>query len=400
MKPLNGVKIIDFSQGHGASLATAILADFGAEVIKIENTASPDPAKNWAPVKNGGSAYYTYLNRGKKSAALDLGKEEAKNIVRTMIKGADVVCENLDYGVMEAMGFDYDLLRKDNPGLIYASLLPFGKTGPLKTKRAMDIQIEAMSGIMDVTGFKDSKPIKAGTPFGYHVGATYLAMAIVLALINKEKTGCGQRVDISNVDALYTLLPIESFLQTYTPENVQWPPRYANYTPSICPYDTFEAKDGYVTIAFSTDAQFFKFCDVFGLDEIKSDPRYASNLSRSNNYEDSLRPAMAAVFAKMSKDDIIRMLEGARLVCSVVNTIDEAMDNEQLAVRNMLVDVNDKAVGKIKIPGTVIKMEGTPGSISAGAPVTGEDTAACMEEAGFTAEQVKAFADRKIIETN
>lgn len=397
MRPLEGIKVIDFTQGHGGSLTTMILADFGAEVIKVENLGAGDLSRQWEPKKNGNSAYYTYLNRGKKSVSVNMETEEGRLIIKKLIRNADIVCENLEFGAMDKMGFSYDALKQDNPGLIYASLTGFGKTGPLKDVKALDLQIQAMSGIMDITGFQEGPPTKVGAAFASHVGGTYMAMAINLALIHRKKSGEGQKIDIAMLDALETLLPIESFLLTYT-QNVQQPPRFGNYTPSICPYDTFETNDGFVTIAFSTDVQFRKFCELFSLDEIANDERYATNKSRSDNYSSSLRQKIADVFINMSKFDIEKILEDAKLCGAAVCTVAESMESTQLAVRNMLPEVNDKLMGKIKIPGTVIKLKDTPGGVITGAPELGEHTAYYLVEVGYSSEQIKHLIDNGIVE--
>ena len=256
MKPLEGVKIVDFTQAHAGSLATMLLSDFGAEVMKIERPGVGDLARYWAPMKDGNSAYYTYLNRGKKSISVNASSPEGKEIIFGLIKDADVVCENFKYGSMERMGLSYEEIKKVNPEIIYASLNGFGQTGPMKKTIGLDLQLQAMSGLMDRTGFPDGPPTKAGPAMGDQLSGTYLAMAINLALVHKKKTGKGQKIDIAILDCLFSIL--EAAPMTYCLTG-SVPERVGNSYPSISPYDTFRAADGYVSIGISTDRQWQKF---------------------------------------------------------------------------------------------------------------------------------------------
>lgn len=395
MKPLHGVKIVDFTQAHAGSLATMILADFGAEVIKIERAGVGDLARYWEPIKDGNSGYYAHLNRGKKSISLNVATEEGKEIILKLVKDADVVCENFKYGSMERMGLTYDVLKKENPGLIFASLNGFGQTGPFKDTIGLDLQLQAMSGLMDRVGFPDGPPTKVGAAMGDQLSGTYMAMAINLALIQKKKTGEGQRVDIAILDSLFSIL--EAAPMTYCLKG-EVPMRVGNSYPSISPYDTFKASDGYVSIGISTDGQWKKFCIALGMDEVGKDERYATNESRGDHYETGLKQAIEEVTSKMSKFEIEKVLRDARLACGAVCTVGEAMGTEQIKVRNMLVEVEDKALGNITIPGTVIKMSETPGGFSEGAPLLGEHTRFYLDQLGYSKDQISDLLEKKIAE--
>lgn len=395
MKALEGIKVVDFTQAHAGSLATMLLADFGAEVIKIERAGVGDLARYWAPMKDGNSAYYSYLNRGKKSMSINASKEEGKEIIRKLVKDADVVCENFKYGSMERMGLSYEELKKINPNIIYASLNGFGQTGPMKETIGLDLQLQAMSGLMDRTGFPDGPPTKVGAAMGDQLSGTYMALAINLALVHKKKTGEGQRVDIAILDSLFSIL--EAAPMTYCLKG-EVPPRVGNSYPSISPYDTFKAKDGYVSIGISTDRQWCKFCSALGMDDLAKDERYMTNESRGDNYELGLKAAIEEVTGKMSKFEVEKKLRDARLACGAVYTVTEAMESEQIKVRNMLVEVEEKALGKVTIPGTVIKMNETPGVIEYGAPLLGEHTKYYLEKLGYSQEKIQELCDKKIIE--
>ena len=285
MKPLEGIKVVDFTQAHAGSLCTMLLSDFGAEVIKIERPGVGDLARYWAPFKDGNSAYYTFLNRGKKSIGLNTASEEGRKIALDLIKDADVVCENFKYGSMERMGLDYETVKKVNPSVIYASLNGFGQTGPLKETIGLDLQLQAMSGIMDRTGFPDGPPTKAGPAVGDHLSGTYMAAAVNLSLINRKKTGEGQRIDIAILDCLFSILEAAPITYALTGKV---PQRVGNSYPSISPYDTIKAQDGYVSLGISTDNQWIRFCDALGMDDLKADEKYKTNESRDDNYESGL----------------------------------------------------------------------------------------------------------------
>ncbi len=395
MKPLSGVKVVDFTQAHAGSLATMLLSDFGAEVIKIERAGVGDLARYWAPMKDGNSAYYTYLNRGKKSMSINASSEEGRKIIFQLVKDADVVCENFKYGSMERMGLSYEELIKVNPELIYASLNGFGQTGPMKKTIGLDLQLQAMSGLMDRTGFPDGPPTKVGAAMGDQLSGTYMALAINLALVNKKKTGKGQRIDIAILDSLFSIL--EAAPITYCLKG-EVPPRVGNSYPSISPYDTFKAKDGYVSIGISTDRQWLKFCDALGMEDLKEDERYRTNESRGDNYETGLKEAIERVTATMSKFEVEKKLRDVRLACGAVCTVTEAMESEQIKERGMLVEVEDKALGRIVIPGTVIKMEETPGGFTQGAPLLGEHTKYYLTKLGYSEDEINELNNKKIIE--
>ena len=206
MGPLKGIKILDFTQAHAGSLATMLLADFGAEAIKIERAGVGDLARYWEPLKNGESGYFAFLNRNKKSISLDAFSREGKEIIFKLVKEVDVVCENFKYGSMDRLGFDYETLKGINPGIIYASLNGFGQSGVMKNVIGLDLQLQAMSGIMEATGLAQGPPARVGAALGDHISGTYMAMAVCLALIHRQKTGMGQYIDIAILDSLCSIL--------------------------------------------------------------------------------------------------------------------------------------------------------------------------------------------------
>lgn len=393
MRPLEGVKIIDFTQGHAGSVATMILADFGAEVIKIERPDATDPARNWAPMQNGHSAYFTYLNRGKNSVCIDYTIPEGRQAVLDLIGGADVVCEGAPCGEMVRLGLDYQSVKALYPGVIYASLTPFGHTGPRRDKRAEDLTLQATGGMMDRTGFQGGPPTRVGCRVSDHIAAVYLAMGINLALIHKQKTGVGQELDLSEHDCLFAMMETGPWVYHITGKVL---PRTGNSYPSISPYDTLRAKDGFLSVGISTDGQWQKFCCALDMKELGENELYKTNESRGDHYENGLKQALEAVTAQHGKFELEARLREAKLACAAVYTVPEAMESEHIAVREMLVEVEDAGAGRVTIPGTTIKLMGTPGRIERGAPLLGEHTEAYLRGLGYSEERLKELAERGV----
>lgn len=213
-RPLEGIRVLDLTQAYSGPFCTMNLADHGAEVIKIERPGSGDQTRGWGPMKNDYSGYYAYINRNKKGITLNLASEEGKKIFRELVKTADVVCENYKVGVLEKLGFSYDVLKEINPRIIYGSISGFGLEGPLASRPCYDIVAQAMSGMMSVTGFADGPPCKIGPSIADNYSGAYLCMGILMALYEREKTGVGRRLDVAMVDTLFSVM--ENFVVEYT----------------------------------------------------------------------------------------------------------------------------------------------------------------------------------------
>lgn len=395
MKPLQGIKIVDFTQAHAGSLCTMLLADFGAEVIKIERAGIGDLARYWEPIKGGHSGYFSFLNRGKKSISINASSEKGKEIILKLIGQADVVAENFKFGSMERLGLSYETLKQIKPDIIFASLNGFGQTGPLKNSIGLDLQLQAMSGIMDRTGFPDGPPTKVGAAIGDHVSGTYMAIGIMLSLIHKRKTKEGNRVDIAILDSLASILEAAPMSKSLTGEV---PSRQGNNYFGISPYDVFKANDGYVAIGISTDNQWQKFCLALGMDDLAKDEKYKTNQSRGEFYLNGLRDAIEKVTLTMSKFDIEKKLRDARLACGAVCTVKETMHSEYIKQRKFFATVQDKALGTITIPGTTIHMSDVSRDVLESAPLLGEHTKMYLQQLGYSEDQVAALHNDKIIE--
>lgn len=394
MKVLEDVTIIDFTQRHAGSVATTILADFGAKVIKVERPGHLDPAREWAPMQEGHSVYFTYLNRGKDSICVDYTTPEGKKVILDLVKTADVVCESLPVGEMERCGLGYESLKEVKPDLIYASLSAFGHTGPQKDKKADDLTLQAIGGMMDRTGFADGPATPVGCRVSNHISAIYLAAGVNLALIHREKTGQGQELDISELDCLFAMMETGPWVYNILGKVL---PRTGNSYPSISPYDTLRAKDGFLSVGISTDNQWQKFCAALGMTDLAENELYKTNESRGDHYESGLKAELEAVTSTREKFEMETVLREAKLPCAAVYTVSDAMASEHIAVREMLVELEDDGAGKVTVPGTTVKLDKTPGRAERGAPLAGRDNRAILTGLGYSSEEVEALTAAGIV---
>ena len=399
-KILDGIKIIDFTQGHTGSYGTMLLADFGAEVIKIEDhNTGGDVMRASFPKNDKGSAYHAYMNRGKKSICVDRNSAKGQEVIMKLIADADVVCDSFPAGEMERCGIDYEKACRVNPGIIYASHTGFGKTGPLSNTAGCDLTSEAHCGLMQVTGFPDGDPTAHGTRMADQFGGVYFAAAVVMALMAREETGEGQQIDVASADCMMTALEdclSEASLMGVTVH------REGNGSRSIAPYDTFEVRDGIFSTAVSTNAQWKKFCEAMEMEELIDDPRYCDNEARGENYytEDGktgLRDIIAEKFKDMTRQEIVDLLAPWNIPSGPGFTVQDAFENEQLGIRNMVLEIDDKSIGKIRMPGVPIKISGIDDCDIASAPLLGEDTRELLKSIGYNESEINDMSGENII---
>ena len=394
MKALEGIKVIDLTQAYSGPFCTMHMADHGAHVIKVERPGIGDQSRTWGPIKNDYSAYYAFLNRNKKSLSLDLSSASGKEIFLKLVKDADVVCENFKVGTMEKLGLGYDELKKVNPQLIYASISGFGLNGPMAKLPAYDIVAQAMSGLMTITGFPENVPTKVGPSVGDNYTGTYLALGICMALYHRERTGEGQRLDVAMVDTLFSIL--ENAVVEYTVAgNV--PGRSGNADPGIAPFDSFMAKDGMIVMGVGTNKMWKQLCDLMGRPELFEDPRYLTNDDRCKNYLPDLKNDVEAFTLSKTKAELEIMMNKAGIPFGNILTVAEVAEHPQLQAREMLTEVDDPVLGRIRIQGIPIKMHGTPGSVERPAPTLGGNTDEILSQLGFSDDDIAALRDQEII---
>ena len=367
--PLGGVRVLDLTRALAGPYATMMLADMGAEVIKIEVPGKGDETREWGPpFLEGESAYFLSVNRNKKGVTLNLKSERGKDIFRKMVMKSDVVVENYRPGTMDKLGLGYCRLREMNKGLIYAAISGFGSTGVYKDRAGYDQILQGMGGMMSITGPDEDTPTKVGIPIADIAAGMFAAFGVVNALYHREKTGLGQMIDASLYDGQIALLTFQAGRYFATG---QAPRGKGNHHPLIAPYGTFRAKDGPINIAVGNDKLWEKFCDVVGLSGLKSDPRFATNPDRLKNRGQLISIVEDALKNKSAKD-WIAPLDKEGIPCGPIYTLDEVFSDQQTYDRDMVIEVEHKKCGRIKTTGIPIKLSDTPGSVTLPPPTLGE----------------------------
>jgi len=385
MGPLSHLRVLDLSRVLAGPWATQTLADMGAEVVKVERPGQGDDTRGWGPPfvqapdpesgRAGMAAYFTCANRGKRSVAIDFTTPDGAQLVREMAASADVVVENFKRGGLVRYGLDYESLKAVKPDLVYCSITGFGQTGPYADRAGYDAMIQAMGGLMSITGQPDgepgAEPMKVGVAVVDLFTGLYAATGILAALAHRDRTGEGQWIDLALLDVQVAMLANQAanFLVSGTA-----PGRMGNAHPNICPYQAFAAADGHLMLAVGNDQQFRRFCAVAGREDLAGDPRFATNKKRVENRA-VLVPLVRSLLAARPRDEWIAALEAAGVPCGPINTIDQVFAHPQVKARGMVVEA--------PLPdGTVVPMVASPLRFSAtplgpwtAPPVLGEEAA-------------------------
>lgn len=345
--PYSGVLVIDLSRVLAGPFCTMMLAELGARVIKIENPQGGDDSRHFEPFVDGQSAYFSSLNRDKESIALDLKKDADRAVLLDLVRRGDVLVENFRPGTLDRLGLGYERLQELNPRLIYAAVSGFGHTGPWSPKPAYDMIVQAMSGLMSLTGEPTGPAMKAGTSIGDITGGLFAALGVASALYHREKTGAGMKVDVSMLDGQIAIL--ESAVVRCTSTG-QPPRRIGNRHPSIAPFEPFATADRPLIVAAGNDALFERLCTALELPDLPRDPRFASNRGRVQN-ADALQATLEAVFKTRPAEEWQARLEGAGVPCSLIFTVADAVEHPQVQARNMIVQA-----GHLRVAGNPIKL--------------------------------------------
>jgi len=351
-KPLENIKVLDLTRVLAGPFCTMILNDLGAEIVKVEMPGTGDDSREFGPFKNGQSLYFLSINRAKKSISLNLKSEKGKKLFLELVKHFDVVIENYKPGTMEKLGLGYDILKQVNPKIIYAASSGFGHTGPDSKKPAYDILAQAMGGVMSITGWPETPPTRVGMSLGDITASLYTAIGINAALYQRTITGVGQKVDVAMLDCQVSIL--ENALSRYQLDKVS-PQPIGNRHPTITPFQAFKAKDRYFVVAVGNDSIWTKFCKCIHKPEWLSDDRFKTNADRTKQL-DILIPMIESVLIEKTVDEWLVLLDQHEVPAGPINTIDKVMENKQVQARNMIVEVDDKKAGKMKIAGNPIKM--------------------------------------------
>lgn len=391
-KALEGLKVVDLTSALNGPFCTMILADYGADVIKIE-PVNGDQCREWGPIdeKSGESGFYCYVNRNKKGVTLNLKSEKGKKMFYDLVKDADVVVENYKGGVTKRLGIDYESVKKVNPSIIYASGSGFGQNSPISHRACYDIVAQAMGGMINLTGYKETNPVKVGPSIADHVAGIYLTVGLLMALYNKEKTGQGQLVDVAMIDTIFSLL--ENALVNYTVGGII-PERNGNIDPSIAPFDVFECKDGFVAVGVGNDRLFEKFCKTINHEELLEDERFTTNDLRCKNYVPDLQNLIGEWCKDYTKKEMEDIMDKAGIPCGPILNVKEAIEHPHIQAREMMVHCEHPTAGDQYFQGCVMKLSETPGSVDTPAPLLGQHNA---EVFGLSEEEVKALKEEGII---
>jgi formyl-CoA transferase len=367
--PLAGIRVLDLTRVLAGPYCTMFLGDLGAEVVKVEQPGVGDDTRGWGPPFAGGeSAYFLCINRNKKSLTVDLKSPEGIALVRRLAERADVLIENFRPGAMERLGLGDDQLRGTNPKLIYASLSGFGADGPMADVPGYDLIVQAWGGLMSITGTAESGPLKVGVAIIDLVAGLMLGKSIAAALYAREKTGLGQKIDTSLLEAEVAVLinAGSNYLM-----NGKVPGRWGNAHPTIVPYQSFQTADSYLVIGVASEGIWQRFCKAIGKTDLADDARFKKNADRVENRE-ALINLLTEMFRSQSNEIWLRILNDAEVPCAPIQTIDQVFHAPQVLHRDMLVEVAHPTAGTVRMAGLPVKLSATPASVRLPPPLLGE----------------------------
>jgi CoA:oxalate CoA-transferase len=395
MNPLlKDIVILDLTMALSGPFSTQILADFGANVIKIEPPAG-DFCRTWGPFVNKESTFFMSCNRGKRSMTLNLKSPEGVALFKRMVEKADVVAENYRPGVMERLGLGYNDLKQVNPGIIYSATSGFGHTGPLKNKSAYDMVVQAMGGIMSITGPESGEPTRVGPSITDILGGLFSAIGLMMALYHRSLTGQGQMIDVAMMDGLIAALE-NAIVRTLYGGKIPGP--VGNRHASIAPFESYMASDQHFVIAVANPKQWSLFCEcIINRPELVTDDRFRTNELRLKNLtimNDIIRP----IFKTQTADKWLELLDEKGIPCGKINNIAQVIEHPQVKAREMIIDTHHPVYGLIRLAGIPIKLSLTPGKVSRPAPVLGEHTEEILEDVlGMSKEEVAGLRERKVL---
>lgn len=406
MGALSHIRVLDLTRVLAGPWCAQTLADFGADVIKVERPGAGDDTRHWGPpylkdadgADTAEAAYYLAANRNKRSVTVDIATPEGQQIVRELAAQSDVVLENYKVGQLKKYGLDYDSLRAVKPDLVYCSVTGFGQTGPYAHRAGYDFIVQGIGGFMSITGERDGEPgggpQKAGVAIADLATGLYSTIAVLAALAHRDRTGEGQYIDMALLDVQVALLANmnTNFLASGKP-----PVRWGNAHPNIVPYQTFQTRDGWIIVAVGNDGQFRKFVETGGRPELADDERFATNPSRVR-HRDTLVPILAEMVKARDKADWIGALEAAGVPCGPINDLDEVFDNEQVVARGMQVSLPHPCGADVKLVRNPIRMSATPPDARTAPPLLGAQTEDVLRDMlGYDDERIAALKAKQAI---
>jgi len=395
--PLAGLTVVELAHIMAGPVCGRMLADMGADVIKVEKVPDGDTSRGFVPPQiDGEGAAFMMLNRNKRGIAVNLKVEEGKSIVRRLLKNADVIIENYRKGTMERLGLGYETLQADNPGLIYCEISGFGRTGPCAELGGFDLVAQGYSGLMSITGEEpDRPPVKCGPPVTDITAGLLAALGVLAACVERVKTGRGQRVDTSLFEAGITQTFWQSAIALATGAS---PGPMGSAHPLNAPYEAFQTADGWITLGASSELTWQRLPPVLGLPELLEDLRFARNEDRMA-HRSELNAALRPAFQQRSTAQWLQRLEEVGVPAGPVLSITEMLAHPQTTARDMVIDAEHGTLGPVKTIGCPVKFSRTPVAIEGGAPTLGQDTAAVLRELGYSDSEIRQLVADEVVLT-
>lgn len=388
--PLSGMRVLELAHIMAGPVCGLMLADMGADVIKVEKIGSGDDTRNFLPPDiNGESAAFMMMNRNKRGIVVNLKHPAGRDVLLCLLKDADVVIENYRHDTMQKLSLDYETLKKINPGLIYCGISGFGSTGPYKKRGGFDLIAQGMSGLMSITGEGSGRPpVKVGPPISDITAGILGAMGVSAAYARKQKTGLGQRVDTSLLEAAITQTYWQSAICFATGES---PAPMGSAHPLNAPYQAIVTRDGWVNLGAANKNNWERLLSVIGAEHLSLDERFATNSARMEN-RDELAKVLEKYFTTRDTDDWVRILNEAGIPAGPILSIAEMHRDPHVIAREMVTEVTHPVAGKVKTIGAPVKFYGTPGGVKQAAPVLGQHTREVLSEAGYSNQEIEILA--------
>ena len=390
MRPLEGLRVVDLTRVLSGPYCTMQLGDMGAEVVKVEQPGRGDDTRAFAPPYQGDqAAYFLSINRNKRSITLDMKSAAGKAVLWRLIDKSDVLVENFRHGAMDRLGFGYAAVQARRPAMVYASISGFGQTGPQKDRPGYDVIVQGEAGIMDITGPQDGAPDKVGTAIGDLVSGLYAVQGILAALYAAKATGKGQHVDISMYEAMASLLTFNAGIYFATGEP---PRRRGNAHPTIVPYETFEAADGWINLGVANDDLWQRFCKAAERPDLGADARYLKAADRVRNREE-LVPLVRSLIKARTRDDWMARLDKAGVPAGAIRTVGEVCESDLLKARGMIAEMEHSSAGVVKAVKNAVHLSGTPLDAYEAPPQLGQHTHEVLTGLlGYSEAEVEALA--------
>jgi formyl-CoA transferase/CoA:oxalate CoA-transferase len=392
--PLAGLRVLDLSRILSGPFATMIFADLGADVIKVENPTTGDDTREWAPPYQGDqSAYFLSVNRSKRGIAVDLKSDAGREIAQRLADGADIVVENFRPGAAARLGLGYAELSARNPRLIYASISGYGQTGPDAQQPGYDAIAQALGGVVSVTGEPEGEPVRVGTPVADLGAAMWAAIGVLAALHARAASGRGDWIDISLLDGQIAWLTYVAGGYFATGEV---PRRYGSAHPTIVPYQALRTGDGHLMVAVGNDSLWRQFAPIIGLPELAGDPRFATNPDRVVHRAELIPLIEAALAARGSAEWAVEMSR-AGIPAGAINTVDRALAHPQVIARDMVLTTEHPTAGKLRMPGSPVKLSHHTATVRRPPPLLGEHTDEVLGELGYSASDIASLHDSGVV---